>query len=174
MSMQIDLRVAALTVVAVVAGGEPGVTRAAEPAATPPANAPAGGLEEIVVTAQKRAENIQNVGLSIAALSAEQVDSMNVGGAKEIVNHVSGVLVNDNFGTYTSYVIRGIGQNDFEANSSPSAAVYVDDVYQANTIAGSPLVFDLERVEILKGPQGTLYGLNSSSCAVNFNSKRHT
>ncbi len=172
-SMQIGLRGAALLGVAVVAGGASWSVRAAEEVAAS-ADASTGTLDEIVVTAQKRSENIQNVGLSIAALSADQVDAMNIGGAKEIMNHVSGVLVNDNFGTYTSYVIRGIGQNDFEANSSPSAAVYVDDVYQANTIAGSPLVFDLERVEILKGPQGTLYGRNSSSGAVNFISKRPT
>jgi iron complex outermembrane receptor protein len=146
----------------------------AQSAGRPAAAAESGALDEIVVTAQRRSENIQAIGLSIAALSAEDVDSMNVSGAKEMVNHVSGVLVNDNFGTYTSYVIRGIGQNDFEANSSPSAAVYVDDIYQANTIAGSPLVFDLERVEILKGPQGTLYGRNSSSGAVNMISKRPT
>jgi iron complex outermembrane recepter protein len=165
--MQAGTRIAALTMATAVLMA---------PEGTPAADAevPAGMLEEVVVTAQKRSENIQSVGLSIAALSAEQVDAMNVGGAKELVNHVSGVLVNDNFGTYTSYVIRGIGQNDFEANSSPSAAVYVDDVYQANTIAGSPLVFDLERVEVLKGPQGTLYGRNSSSGAVNIISKRPT
>src|SRR5688572_13311653 len=54
-----------------------------------------GALDEIVVTAQRRSENIQAIGLSIAALSAEDVDSMNVSGAKEMVNHVSGVLVND-------------------------------------------------------------------------------
>ncbi|MEP7245321.1 MAG: TonB-dependent receptor plug domain-containing protein, partial [Gammaproteobacteria bacterium] len=136
--------------------------------------AAAPALEEVLVTAQKRQESAQNVGLSIAALSAEQIDAMNAGSAKDLVNHVSGVLVNDNFGAYSSYVIRGIGQNDLEANSSPSAAVYVDDVYQANTIAGSPLVFDQQRVEILKGPQGTLYGRNSSSGAINFISKHPT
>jgi iron complex outermembrane recepter protein len=144
------------------------------PAQTTPPGTAAGGLEEIVVTAQKRSENIQSVGLSITALSAEQIDAMNLDSAKELVNHVAGVMVNDNFGAFPSYVIRGIGQNDFEANTSPSAAVYVDDVYQANVIAGSPLVFDLDRVEILKGPQGTLYGRNSSSGAVSFISKLPT
>ncbi len=133
-----------------------------------------GTLEEILVTAQKRQESLQNVGLSIAALTADQIDSLHLSSAKDLVNHVSGVMVNDNFGTYTSYVIRGIGQNDFEANSSPSAAVYVDDIHKATTIASSPLVFDQERVEILKGPQGTLYGRNSSSGAINFISKRPT
>jgi iron complex outermembrane recepter protein len=133
-----------------------------------------GGLDEIVVTAQKRSESIQNVGISISAFSAEQLDSMHLDSAKDVVNHIAGVLVNDNFGAFPSYVIRGIGQNDFEANTSPSAAVYVDDVYQANTIAGSPLVFDLDRVEVLKGPQGTLYGRNSSSGAVSLISRRPT
>jgi iron complex outermembrane recepter protein len=133
-----------------------------------------GALDEVVVTAQRREESAQSVGVSIAALSASQLDTLNAGSAKDLVNHVSGVMVNDNFGTYSSYVIRGIGQNDFEANTAPSAAVYVDDVYKANTIAGSPLIFDQERVEILKGPQGTLYGRNSSSGAINFISKRPT
>src|SRR5437763_214244 len=62
-------------------------------------------LEEVLITAQKRQESAQSVGLSIAALSAEQIDAMNAGSAKELMNHISGVLVNDNFGAYSSYVI---------------------------------------------------------------------
>src|SRR5262245_28302478 len=93
-----------------------------------------GALADVLVTAQRREESAQNVGASIAALNAGQLDALNAGSAKDLVNHVSGVMVNDNFGTYSSYVIRGIGQNDFEANTAPSAAVYIDDVYKANTI----------------------------------------
>ncbi len=124
-------------------------------------------LEEIVVTAQKRTETAQDVSVSIAVISGEDIRNANAASAKDLVNKMSGVLAQDHYGTNTFYVIRGIGLNDYRVNSSPSAAVYVDEVYQATMLGGSPGVFDVERVEVLKGPQGTLYGRNASSGAVN-------
>jgi iron complex outermembrane recepter protein len=124
-------------------------------------------LEEIVVTAQKRQETAQDVSVSIAVVSGDDIRNANVASAKDLVNKMSGVLAQDHYGTNTFYVIRGIGLNDYRVNSSPSAAVYVDEVYQATMLGGSPGVYDVERVEVLKGPQGTLYGRNASSGAVN-------
>ena len=133
-----------------------------------------GAIDEIVVTAQRREEGSQDVPISIAVLGAEQIERANVQSVKDLVNNVSGVMVQDHYGTNTFYVIRGIGLNDFRSNSSPSAAVYVDEVYQSNMLAGSPPTFDIDRVEILKGPQGTLYGRNASSGAVNVITRRPT
>jgi iron complex outermembrane receptor protein len=124
-------------------------------------------LDEVVVTAQKRQETAQDVPISIAVLSADDVRNANVASAKDLLGKVSGVLAQDHYGTNTFYVIRGIGLNDYRVNSSPSAAVYIDEVFQATMLGGSPGVFDVERVEVLKGPQGTLYGRNASSGAVN-------
>jgi iron complex outermembrane receptor protein len=131
-------------------------------------------LDEIVVTAQKRAETAQEVPISIAVMSGEQIRDANVTSAKDLVDKVSGVLAQDHYGTNTFYVIRGIGLNDYRVNSSPSAAVYVDEVYQATMLGGSPGVYDVERVEVLKGPQGTLYGRNASSGAVNIITRKPT
>ena len=131
-------------------------------------------IEMIVVTATKREQSSQDIGGSLAVIGSETLDAYNAANGKDIVSLTSGVLVNDSFGSAASFVIRGIGQNDFQSNSSPSAAVYVDDVFQAYNISGSPQLFDLERVEILKGPQGTLYGRNASSGAVNFITRRPT
>lgn len=131
-------------------------------------------LEEIVVTAQKRQETVQDVPISIAVLSAEDIRNANVASAKELVDKMSGVLAQDHYGTNTFYVIRGIGLNDYRVNSSPSAAVYVDEVFQGTMLGGSPGVYDVERVEVLKGPQGTLYGRNASSGAVNIVTRKPT
>jgi iron complex outermembrane recepter protein len=131
-------------------------------------------LEEIVVTAQKRQETAQDVSVSIAVVSGDDIRNANVASAKDLVNKMSGVLAQDHYGTNTFYVIRGIGLNDYRVNSSPSAAVYVDEVYQATMLGGSPGVYDVERVEVLKGPQGTLYGRNASSGAVNIITRKPT
>lgn len=131
-------------------------------------------LEEIIVTAQKREESIQDIGISISAFDEETINRYNAQTAKELVALTSGVLLEEHFGTNPIYVIRGIGLNDFKANSSPSAAVYVDEVFKPNLLMGSPPVFDVDRTEILKGPQGTLYGRNASSGAVNVITKKPT
>lgn len=129
---------------------------------------------DIVVTAQRREQSAQDVPISLAVLSGETIERANIQSAKELVSQVSGVLVQDHYGTSTFYVIRGIGLNDLRSNSSPSAAVYLDEVYQGNILAGSPPTYDLERVEVLKGPQGTLYGRNASSGAVNIITRKPT
>ncbi len=133
-----------------------------------------GFLEEIVVTANKRSESIQDVSASITAFTGDQLTQLGVNSGKDIVGLISGIQINDNFGSSASFVIRGIGQNDFQSNAAPSASVYFDDVYMATNTQGAPLVFDIERLEVLKGPQGTLYGRNSSSGAVNYISNKPT
>ena len=138
------------------------------------ASASAAALEEIVVTAQKREQRLQDVPISISAINGDEILRANAQGMKELVNKISGVLVQDHYGTNTFYVIRGIGLNDYRANSAPSAAVYVDEIYQGGMLAGSPSAYDVERVEFLKGPQGTLYGRNASSGAINLITRKPT
>ena len=138
----------------------------------PPARAqPAGAglVEEIIVTAQKRAESIQDVGITMAAFDFDDIRRASLQDLSEVPQLVSNVEL---FGDYgggglPTWVIRGVGLQDFNANNTPTAAIYVDDVYQTSTAMGSIGLFDIERVEVLKGPQGGLYGRNTSGGAVN-------
>ncbi len=73
-----------------------------------------------------------------------------------------------------TWVIRGVGLQDFNANNSTTVAVYIDEVYQVSSVMGAAGLFDAERVEVLKGPQGGFYGRNTSGGAINLRSKRPT
>ena len=141
-------------------------------AAAPPgaagAQPSAAQLGEIVVTAQKRSESISNVGLAITALTGAQLRQQgitDVSGLSKI--EPSFQLGESKYGA-PSYTIRGIGYNDYSLAASPTVSVYVDEVPFAylSLSKGAPL--DVERVEILKGPQGTLYGQNATGGAVNY------
>ena len=131
-------------------------------------------LEEVVVTAQKREQSAQDVSISISAFTGDQLRSLGVKTAKEIANFTAGVEINEEYGNATTFTIRGINTNDFYATSSPTAAVYVDGIYKASNINSGSQLFDVERIEILKGPQGTLYGRNVTGGAVSVISKAPT
>lgn len=132
-------------------------------------------VEEIVVTAQRRAETLQKVPISITALSGEQVSQLNVNKAADLSAISPGVFAAGSRGDANPiFAIRGIGLNDSFANNNPTVGVYIDEIVQPFTpLLGFP-VFDLERIEVLKGPQGTLYGRNTTGGAINFISKRPT
>ena len=131
-------------------------------------------LEEVVVTAQKREQSAQDVSISITAFTGDQIRSLGVKTAKEIANFTAGVEINEEYGNATTFTIRGINTNDFYATSSPTAAVYIDGIYKASNINSGSQLFDIERIEILKGPQGTLYGRNVTGGAVSIISKAPT
>ncbi|MFM6853988.1 MAG: TonB-dependent receptor [Sphingopyxis sp.] len=124
------------------------------------------GLEDIVVTAQKRSENIQDVPVAITAVSGEMLqargstDVASLAGQAPSVTLKSTAAFGGSTATLYSY-IRGIGQNDFAFNLEPGVGLYVDGVYLARNIGANVDLLDLERVEVLKGPQGTLFGRNS-------------
>ena len=141
---------------------------------------PASGgdvLDEIVVTAQFREQNLQSTPLSITAVSADLLESRNQTNIAEVASQAPNVTLKPQgaaFGPSMGASIRGVGQFDFNPALEPGVGLYVDDVYFA-TLTGSILdLLDLDRVEILRGPQGTLAGKNSIGGAVKLYSKKPT
>jgi iron complex outermembrane receptor protein len=138
----------------------------------PPAMAQeAIALEEIVVTAQKRSENLQDVPIAISAFSGEALAIRNINTVQGIgnltpgVNFDAGSPFSGSSGVLTAY-IRGIGQDDFAFNLDPGVGVYLDGVYLARTVGANADLLDVDRIEVLKGPQGTLFGRNSIGGAI--------
>lgn len=131
-------------------------------------------LEEVVVTAKKRSENIQDVGLAISAFGGDKLKEMGVNDLSDLPKSIPNVDLYDAYGggMLPVWEIRGVGLQDFNANNTPASAVYVDEVYQVSSAQGSKSLFDIERIEVLKGPQGGLYGRNTSGGAVLLHSKR--
>jgi iron complex outermembrane recepter protein len=141
---------------------------AQEPAAAPKDE---GGIQEIVVTAQKRTENVQNVPIAISAFAGDALAERAVGNVSQLaslspnVNLDSGV----SFSASTAVLaasIRGIGASDFAFNIDPAVGVYIDGVYLARSVGANQDLLDVQRIEILKGPQGTLFGRNTIGGAV--------
>ena len=130
----------------------------------------ATSLEDVIVTAQKREERIQDVPLAVTVVDGDDAARRGINSVVGLVDEVPGVSINYAFGgtNYGLISIRGIGgADDYKPNGNPSVALHVDGVYQtSNAYLGMPL-FDLERVEILKGPQGTLYGRNTTAGVIN-------
>ncbi len=132
-------------------------------------------LEEVVVTAQKRAESLQDTPLSVAAYSQDVLEARGISNLSELSAQAPSLQAYD-FPTTTSNVslfIRGFGNTDSQTLTIDNpVGIYIDGVYIARTSGATLDLLDLERVEILRGPQGTLFGRNSSAGAVNFISTR--
>jgi iron complex outermembrane receptor protein len=132
-------------------------------------------LTEVTVTAQFREQNVQQTPLAITAISAEMLEARNQTNLSEVTNQAPNVTLKPQgaaFGPSLGASIRGVGQFDFNPALEPGVGIYVDDVYFA-TLTGSILdLLDLERVEILRGPQGTLAGKNSIGGAVKLFSRK--
>jgi iron complex outermembrane recepter protein len=128
-------------------------------------------LEEITVTAQRRSENIQNVPIAVTAFTAEVLQQKGIGDIHALSNLTPNVNLDGGspFSGDTSVLsasIRGIGQDDFAFNIDPGVGVYLDGVYLARTIGANQNLLDVDRIEILKGPQGTLFGRNTIGGAI--------
>lgn len=124
-------------------------------------------LEEIVVTAQKRAENVQDVPIAITAFDSTALDRSQIENVEDLADFVP----NLQFGTFSSTAtaaIRGIGYTNTTAGGDPGVALHLDGVYIARPIATVFRLWDLERMEVLRGPQGTLYGRNTTGGSINF------
>ncbi|MEO5599113.1 MAG: TonB-dependent receptor [Novosphingobium sp.] len=129
--------------------------------------APSAEADEIVVTAQKREQNLQVVPIAITALSGQTLRDQRIRTIDEIGQQVSNTQIyQDKGGSQPNWTIRGVSLFDFNINNSPSTSIYIDDVYQPSSVLGSGGIFDLQRVEVLKGPQSGLYGRNSVGGAV--------
>jgi iron complex outermembrane recepter protein len=134
-----------------------------------------GGLEEVVVTARYREEKLQQTPIAITAITAEDIEQRGFTNATDIaysVPNASFRQVQAAFGNSVSAFIRGVGQNDFNFAFEPGVAIYVDDVYYPTTMGSQFDLMDLERVEVLRGPQGTLFGRGAIGGAVRYVSKQ--
>lgn len=131
------------------------------------ADSAAGGVEEIVVTALKRSENIQDVPATIAAFSQQDVETRQINGLTDLISLVPSMQVGYTYGS-NSLALRGISTNLTSGFEDPSVAVHINGVYQARSHALNLALMDLERVEVLSGPQGTLYGRNATGGVINY------
>ncbi|MDE2410725.1 MAG: TonB-dependent receptor [Sphingomonadales bacterium] len=131
--------------------------------------APGDSGTDIVVTAQRRSQSRQDVGIAIAAYGALQLKALNVQSSVDIARLTPGVSLSSNVGGQNSqFSIRGVTQNDFNDAIEAPVAVYVDDGYIPNMQGQTFGLFDLQRVEVLKGPQGTLFGRNATGGLVQY------
>lgn len=133
-------------------------------------------IDEIVVTAERRSESIQDVPVSVTAFSGEDLKKFSFNNASDVGAQSPNInIVNGNFGfTAPIVTVRGITNSDFSLGSNQPVTTYVDGVPLTNIIGQGFSLFDLERVELLRGPQGTLFGRNSTSGAMQFISARPT
>jgi iron complex outermembrane receptor protein len=132
----------------------------------------AGGLEEIIVTAQKRVESAQDVPIALSVFDSGTLQRANIRRIEEIVMRTPNfTMMRVNVGEPQFY-IRGVGSNSDSAAGDPTVGVFQDEVYIGRISGAAFDVFDMERVEVLRGPQGTLFGRNTSGGAVNFIPKR--
>jgi len=126
-------------------------------------------MEEVTVTAQKRAQSAQDVGISITAFSAEQLEAMGYTNAQEVTAMAPGVsTLQPNGEANYSIGIRGVASSDFTTNVESPVALYVDQVYISQMSGAGFMLFDIDRVEILRGPQGTLFGRNATGGLVHY------
>ena len=130
-----------------------------------------GTLEELVVTAQRHEQNVQNVPISVSALSGERLAAMFEGGddIRALATRVPGLYAESSNGRLAPrFYIRGLGNTDFDLAASQPVSIIVDDVVLENVVLKSFPLFDIERVEVLRGPQGTLFGRNTPAGIVKF------
>jgi iron complex outermembrane recepter protein len=148
------------------------------PAVAQDANAnESNGLEEIVVTAQKREQKLEDVGIAITAFSATQLKEMGITDTSQIAQQTPGFHFVNAYGNSSAVgnpVIRGVSQNDFSPSQESPVATYIDNAYMSFTAGNSLGLFDLDRVEVDKGPQGTLFGRNATGGLVQLVTKKPT
>lgn len=152
--------------------GSAGLAVLATAAPALPALAQGMALEEITVTARKREEGLQSTPISIAAFTADDFRARGISDISNLTNYAPNVTIDataplSGSSNATSIFIRGVGQTDFVFTTDPGVGVYMDGVYIARSVGGLLDMMDVERVEVLRGPQGTLFGKNTIGGAVN-------
>lgn len=134
------------------------------------------GLSEIIVTARRRSENLQNVPIAVSAFNSDTLKARGVSDTIQLANSVPNVVFQSTSSfsgassTFQGFV-RGIGQSDFAVNTDPGVGIYIDGVYIARTVGAVTDLLDIASVEVLKGPQGTLFGRNTIGGAVNITTR---
>ncbi|MBU8974669.1 MULTISPECIES: TonB-dependent receptor [unclassified Lysobacter] len=163
----------ALTVaIALMLPGQAAFAQDAQPTTT---GSSATTLDTVQVTAQRRVENLQDVPVSVSTINAQELDVLGSGGTdvRFLSGRVPSLNIESSFGrAFPRFYIRGYGNTDFRLNTSQPVSLVYDDVVQENPILKGFPVFDLDRVEVLRGPQGSLFGRNSPAGVVKFESAR--
>jgi iron complex outermembrane recepter protein len=150
----------------------PGTIRAADAANEP---ADSGAIAEVIVTATRREENLKDVPISASTLGGAALETLTTGGedVRLLAGRVPSLNVESSFGrAYPRFYIRGYGNSDFHLNASQPVSLVYDDVVQENPILKGFPIFDLAQVEVLRGPQGTLFGRNTPAGVVKFDSAK--
>jgi iron complex outermembrane receptor protein len=134
-------------------------------------------MEKIEVTAQKRVQNLQEVGVSVTAFNAEQLNALGWDNSMDVAAQTPGLVATSNTGDTSNialFSIRGVNQGDYAEGQEAPIAIYNDEVYLSSPGASGAPSFDLARIEVLRGPQGTLYGRNATGGLVHFISNKPT
>ncbi|MCY1282929.1 Pesticin receptor [compost metagenome] len=132
-------------------------------------------LPQLTVTAQKRKEQAQDVAVALTPLSGKDLEERGIDNINQLQYTTPNLEIDPVYGSdQTQFRIRGVGLRDYASNNSSTVGVYVDEVAYPFPVQTQGLLFDLERVEVLRGPQGTLYGRNSTGGAVNFITRKPT
>ena len=131
-------------------------------------------LEEITVTSQRTQESLQDVPISVTALGEDDLDRRQITNTLDLISQVPNLVGSNNvgLGSATTFFLRGVGQDESISTSDPAVGTYIDGVYIARQINNNSYLYDIERIEVLRGPQGTLYGRNTSGGAVRVMTKR--
>lgn len=127
-----------------------------------------GGLDDIVVTANKREENLNDVGLTVSAIGATEIARSRISSLEDVAAAVPGLVFSPSTANTPIFTLRGIGFNEAALAVYPAVSVYTDQVPLPFPVLATHAAYDLERIEVLKGPQGTLFGQNSTGGAVNY------
>ncbi len=153
--------------------GQGTAARAQETGSDSPAdNASDSGDGDIVVTAQKRSERLQDIPIAITAIGGDNLEKQRITGAEDLVTKVANLQNHSTNGDgMPIFAIRGVKMADYSFNQSSPVATYYDEVYKGNFAFLGVGMFDLDRVEVLRGPQGTLYGKNTTGGAINLISR---
>ena len=132
-------------------------------------------IEEVLVTAQKREQSLQDVSIAVTAFTGDQLAALGVTQPIDVQAHVPNFHMKNEIGKATpTLTLRGVGIGAFSHNAVSPVGVYVDELFLASTSQMSFTIYDVERVEVLKGPQGTLFGRNTTAGAVHFVSRKPT
>ena len=133
---------------------------------------PVTTLEEVVVTAQKREQNVQDVPIAIDALSRDTILAQRIAGPDDLVKLLPNLSLKTASAVNSGFAIRGVGTNNFHLTAQQAVGLYFDEVSQVTPFTSQLGLFDMERIEVLRGPQNTLFGRNTTGGAVNFITRR--
>ena len=144
-------------------------------ASAPVRRAPRSEIEQITVTAQKRQQSAQDVGISVTAISGSEIANGSFTNAQELTSLAVGIgTIQPNGEANYAIAIRGVANSDFTTNVESPVAIYTDDVYISQMSGAGFQLFDMERVEFLRGPQGTLFGRNATGGLAHFITRKPT